>query len=223
MSVQPSRSVRPKVTARAVRLAATSTGVMVLALAFVAPSSAKRIYKSVPTHLALSATRAADGTVTATGVYTSPNPRCLSAKRFQKLHKGTVYYNSIGAGLGYGGPWSSANTNLPIGADGFGDFPGSSPLPGWLWPVSPFGQSPLVWQSIAPGNALVKNIEDHSGPTIERYDSTVAAASGVDLAGDAPSGDPRNVRGPFISSYHQGGNRIILKCPYVTARLAIAF
>jgi hypothetical protein len=201
VSVYPSRSVRAKVTARAVRLAATSTGVMVLALAFAAPSSAKRIYKSVPTHATYSMTRAADGTVTAKVLFTSPNPRCLSADRWNKRRVRGGYSHDVGGGLYYGDIYANTAPNIN----------GAPDNNGWLSPISPAGHSPYVWQAIWPGSLAVKVHVEHPGTGVAPYNyaSTVSAASGGAVLGYAPPGPSGNY---YKYAYNEGGNRIILKC-----------
>ncbi len=182
------------------RFAALAVGVVgLLALVFAAPSSAKRIYKSVPTYVTFSANRVADGTVTAKAIFTSPNPRCLSADRWKKLSDG--YYHVTGAALYYRDlldPNFISGTALPTNN-------------GWLSPISPAGHSPYVWQVIWPGSLPVKvHVEGiHAGEAPHNYTSTVAAAAGMTVGGYAPQ-SPRYSY--YKYTYNQGGNRIILKC-----------
>jgi hypothetical protein len=195
------------------RFAVLAVGVVaVLTLAFAASSNAERIYKSVPTYLALSATRAADGTITAKAVFTSPNPHCLSADRWKKLSDG--HYHDVGGGLEYGGPWGGN----PMGADGY-----AQPSGGWLSPVSPAGKSPFVWQAIYPGSMTVEVHDERRAGSEEArdYESTVAAASGIAFGGNAPP----NFKGKtyYKYTYSQGGNRIILKCRRTTASRTFVF
>ena len=68
------------------RFAVLAVGIVaVLALAFAAPSNAERIYKSIPTHVAVSATRAADGTVTAKVVFTSSSSLLQTPIAFRRI------------------------------------------------------------------------------------------------------------------------------------------
>jgi hypothetical protein len=181
------------------RFAVLAVGVVgLLALVFAAPSSAKRIYKSVPTHITSSLTRAADGTVTAKVIFTSPNPRCLSADRWKKLRSG--YSHDVGGGLYYGDIYANTAPNIN----------GAPDNNGWLSPISPAGHSPYVWQAIWPGSLPVKVHVEHPGEAPYDYPSTVAAASGAFVFGYA---SPGAWGGPYYKyAYNQGGNRIILKC-----------
>lgn len=190
-----------KYTTNPRRFAALAVGVVgLLALVFAAPSSAKRIYKSVPTHATYSMTRTADGTVTAKVLFTSPNPRCLSADRWNKRRIRGGYSHDVGGGLYYGGD-IRANTAPNIN--------GAPDNNGWLSPISPAGHSPYVWQAIWPGSLAVKVHVEHPGVDNYNYASTVSAASGGVVYGYAPPGP---VGTYYKYAYNQGGNRIILKC-----------
>jgi hypothetical protein len=174
---------------------------LVFAALFVPPAAAKRIHKTAPTHITLSATRSADGTITAQAKLTSPDPHCLVKDRVKKLSDG--YYHAIGAALLYGGPWSLG----PYGADGLGEPPDL----GWLAPVSSGGRSPWLWKGTWPGDAEVR-VENQNPNSTQpfKYVSTVGASSAVVLSGSIGKGiDPGRV---YKAKYNQGGNRIIVKC-----------
>ena len=189
--------------------AALAVGIVaLLALAFAAPSSAKRIYKSVPTHVTYSATRAADGTVTSKIIFTSPNPRCLSADRWTKIKAWPGKFVDGFAALEYGGPWARQGRSHLSGSDGTGSPALNS---GWSVPISPAGKSPFVVQAIWPGSlptTVINGLLPLEDPNY-KYTSTVAAASGVAVFSYAPP----SKRYPYYKyAYNQGGNRIILKC-----------
>jgi hypothetical protein len=211
VSIHPSQPAHAKEARRALKLGAISAGVMLLTLAFAAPSNAKRIYKTIPTHVAISATRTADGTVTVKAVFTSSDPHCLSADRWRKLSDG--YSHEVGGGLEYGGPWNG----YPIGADGY-----ATPSGGWLSPISPAAKSPFVWQAIYPGKLTVKvhDERDEAGEA-RNYTTTVAAASGIAVGASAPA----NFKGKtyYKYAYNQGGNRVILKCLRASASRVFVF
>ena len=161
-----------------------------------APAAAKRIHKTVPTHFKASATRAADGTITATGSFTSPNRRCLSAKRFKATPKnGRSYVSGV---LNY----SNGGTAPPPVTSG-------APFPGALLPISPPGQSPYDFQAVWPGNGTTR-VENHADPTLPLfYQSTVAAASALAVHGwTVPRGPQRS----YKVRYHHGGSRVVLTC-----------
>ncbi len=178
------------------RFAALAVGIVaLLALVFAAPSSAKRIYKSVPTHVAFSATRAADGTVTAKVLFTSPNPKCLSADRWKKTSDG--YSHDAEAWLHY-------PTASPSDTEDYAE-----PNNGLIGPVSPAGHSPYVFQVIWPGSMVVKVHASPINAPYYTYTSTVSAAINVAVYGYAP---PSHLKSYYEYAYNQGGNRIILKC-----------
>jgi hypothetical protein len=175
---------------------------LVVAALFVPPAAAKRIHRTAPTHIALSATRSADGTITAQAKLTSPDPHCLVKDRVKKLSDG--YYHVFGAALFYGGPWGLG----PYGADGTGEPPDL----GWLAPVSSGGRSPWLWKATWPGDAEVR-VENQNPNSTQpfKYVSTVGASSAVGLGGSIENGN--NPLNPvYKAKYNQGGNRIIVRC-----------
>jgi hypothetical protein len=182
------------------RFALLAVGVVgLLAFVFAAPSSAKRIYQSVPTRATYSLSRAVDGTVTAKVSFTSPNPRCLSADRWNKRRVRGGYSHDVGGGLYYGDIYANTAPNIN----------GAPDNNGWLSPISPAGHSPYVWQAIWPGSLAVKVHVEHPGEAPYDYPSTVSAASGGAVLGYAPPGP---VGTYYKYAYNQDGNRIILKC-----------
>lgn len=169
------------------RLSAAFILVGLLALVFAASSNAKTIRKSALTNIKFSLTRAADGTITAEGTYTSPNPHCLDARRWKKLNNGE-YDNPPGFGLYYGGH--------------------ASAWAGSLAPISPFGRSPLLWKAVWPGSRTVHGevgLKSESQP-FQYFTSTVSAAIGPVGGGVAVA---------FRIIYKRGKDKIELNCPGV--------
>jgi hypothetical protein len=168
------------------RLSTALVLVGLFALAFAASASAKGITKVASTNITLSVKKAANGTVTARATYTSPNPRCLGAKRWKKQSDG-VFEGAPEFALYYG---ESDYARPPGGTE--------------LTPNSSFGRSPFVWQAVWPGSAKVVVERGHAKTEAEAfYNSTVGAAIGIDGGASTPA---------FEDVYTSGGNKIHLKC-----------
>lgn len=203
-----------KLSHRRVRLAA-GVGLAILLACMMSASAMARpkIYKSVPTHVSFSATKAADGTITVEAIFTSPNPRCLEGKRFlQKRADGNYWV--AGGTLYFGGAFTAPNFFNPqeVISEPFG-FEGSAPPPnrGLLAPVSAAGKSPYVWQAIWPGSTelATTNFYDKSLP--RHYEIPVGAASGVSLGAIARASKGQGL--PYYKvAFSRHGKRIILKC-----------
>jgi len=168
-----------------------------------AASAKPKIYKSVPTHVQFSATRAADGTITARVSFTSKDGRCLAAKRFKRV--GTKHrYLQVLSALLFGGPFTANGEDFPAGAKG-----SASPRDGFS-PISPFGKSPLVWEAVLPGDELLEVFNPQSD-TERRYKATVAEASGLRVVAAAPVSKGQGLS-YFKVAFDKGGKRIIEKC-----------
>lgn len=165
-----------------------------------------KVIKSVPTRATFSATKAADGTITAKVSFTASDPRCLSGKRFlQKFADGN--YRVAGGTLLYGGAYSDEGISAPFGFDGFG----APPNKGLFAPVSPAGKSPYVWQAIWPGSTPVLITNFHNEELDRHYETTVAAASAVNMGAIARASMGQGLP-YFKATYNQGGKHYILKC-----------
>lgn len=178
------------------------------------PAAARpKIYKSAPTRVSFSATKAPDGTITAEATFTSPNPRCLSSKRFLKKRKDGNYWVAIGTPL-YGGPFTDkAGVSHAFGADGFVPMYLMMDLSkGFLAPISPAGRSPFVWRAVWPGSVetSVTNFYNESLP--RHYPVTIAGASGVQFGAQARASEGQGIDSYFKVAYNQGPNHVILKC-----------
>lgn len=189
------------------RLIAAVTAALLLTLAvWAGTASAKpKIYKSVPTRVQLSVTRAGDGTITARVSYLSNDPRCLAAKRFKRAGAKNLYPN-ISSTLLFGGPYTANGEEFPAGAKGFA----RPPNEGTFDPVSSFGKSPLVWENVMPGDTplAVTNPQSNSE---RHYTATVADASELQVFVAAPVSKGQGL--PYFKvAYNQGGKRIIEKC-----------
>lgn len=176
---------------------------------------------SAPTYLKLSATRAGDGTITAKGVFTSPNRHCLSANRF-KLYQFQgnshlpFHYTIAGGVLAYGEPAFGE----PFGNNGYGNT--SSFGEGWLHPASPFARSPMTWEAVWPGGAEVSVTQQgtpeapHNPSLPFKYSSTVVAAAGLILSSDGLGNGSDATSHPghrmWKTTYRQGKHRIVLEC-----------
>ncbi|MGB7588274.1 MAG: hypothetical protein WBM00_06155 [Solirubrobacterales bacterium] len=201
MFVHPSRSARAKVTVRAIKLAAMSAGVMLLALVVAAPSSAKTIHTTAATKLSFSANKAPDGTLTANGAFTSKNPRCLSRRRFKPYldrfgssSQFALYYGEwIAEGQAWDPKWYNAKG--PSGHQ-------------FLLPVSPPGHSPWRFQFAMPGNAQVWA---RTTSTSNAHAEVVGNATGVQFTGIAPGTGHYGML-PYRVTYRKDGNEIILSC-----------
>lgn len=203
-------SVRLSIPSKGRKLKLKTISVLALAAltapVVVAPSAAqaRTIHKTVGTQVKFSATKTADGTITARATFISSDGHCLSAKRF-----GGPSGRYAGSALEYGGPSSNG---FPFGEDGVG-YP---PHYGWLFPASPAGHSPYVFQAVWPGSTVVPvdNELNHNLPG--RYSSTVGAASAVSVSGATMdrNAEGRRTRETLFwkTSYRKGGDRIVLKC-----------
>lgn len=183
--------------------------VVLLAGLQAAPATAKpKVYRSVPTHAALSVTRASDGTITAKVSFTS-NPRCLPAKRFKRVGRKNLFPEILSSLL-FGGPYTADGESHPAGSLGEGRPPGE----GTFSPVSPPGKSPYVWEAVFPGSAPVEvtNLQSNSE---RHYTTTVSAASALRVLAAAPVSKGQGLP-YFKAAYDQGGKRIILKCEPLT-------
>lgn len=197
---EPSIQQHGKVTARIPKLTSL-VAVALAAIAFVPGAAmAKTIHKAAPTKIRLSATRAVDGTVTATAWVTSPNPHCLEAHRFKRLRDG--YYHRIEGLLDYG--------------DGlFAVPPGSTNLS----PISAPGRSPFIWQAVWPG-AVAVNVQSQSDPELH-YKAPVSAALGVDMGAGIGARNGEGVA--YIAKYFEGGQKIKVTCKYGHAHQNVHF
>jgi hypothetical protein len=185
----------------------------VLTLGTAPAGAVKVIHKVVATHIALSATKASDGTITARGVFTSSNPRCLSSKRTKPFSSGQ--YSNFGSVLLYGASLPGDHT----GQDGNGGPPGN----GRLAPVSPAGRSPWIWEAVWAGSAPIGVENRHNKSLPYTYKSTVAGASAVELGGYLGSVNRLNVLAPYEVTYQQGKTVVKLVCPKVSEQRIISF
>jgi hypothetical protein len=167
-----------------------------LALLTSAAAAHPKVITVVPTQVRLSATRQADGSIVAKAEFTSPEPRCLSAKRFlQNTSKGQ--YLAAGGSLLFGSP---------PGTTGFA----AAPERGLFSPKSKPGVSPYIWEATWPGSTevLVTNLNSDKE---RHYASTVADATEVTLGAEARASKGQAL--PYFKvAYNEDGKRHIVKC-----------
>jgi hypothetical protein len=190
-----------------------------------ADAANRTIHKTVGTFASSSATRSADGTVTARVAFTSPNPRCLSAKRWEggntklkHLPHGESEY--VVAGFSFGGPFHEGTHNYPYGAEGGGDTENE----GFFHAASPPEQSPYIWEYKARGDEIVRAYIPGAVNPVRRL---VSEASAINIIPRAPG--TLILPGPekryWETSYNEGSNHIILRCTAypekITSRRAI--
>lgn len=165
-----------------------------------------KVTKFVPTHVALSATRDAAGTIVVTASFTSAEPRCLSTKRFLEKH---FHGRPVAAGgyLLYGGPYSDDRGSGAFGFEGFG----TPPADGLLSPVSPAEKSPYVWEAVWPGDTAVTTTNFHDSSQPRHYATTIAAVAAVSLGASARESAGQGL--PYFKvTYNKGGKHYIVKC-----------
>jgi hypothetical protein len=178
-----------------------------------APGSAPakpKVTKTYPTRVALSATRAGDGTITVKAEFSSPEPRCLSAKRLlQKKFHGMS--SAAGGYLLFGGAYSDDRGSGSFGLEGSVDFTGGLPGSGLLSPVGKPERSPFVWEATWPGDTsvIVTNFHDSAKP--RHYQTTIAAASAVSLGAVARESGGQGLP-YFKTTYDKGGKHYVIKC-----------
>ena len=181
--------------------------VAVASAALAAPASAlPKVTKRFPTSVSFSATKGADGAVTVKASFRSPEPRCLSNKRFlaKKFHG---LPDAAGARLLFGGSYGGEHGSGAFGFEGEGPPPSS----GLLSPASQPEKSPYVWEATWPGETpvTVTNFFDPSHP--RHYETTVGAASGVRAGATARASVSQGL--PYYkTTYNRGGTHYIVKC-----------
>jgi hypothetical protein len=164
---------------------------LVCALAAASTGLARTVHRSAPTDARRTVVARADGGVTLIGIYTSPNPHCLEARRWKRLSDG-YYHDGFQSYLVF----PSGGTANP-------------PRLGFLSPVSPFGRSPFVWRASWPGSTVV-NVDEHNGKHVKE---TVADATGVRFYYEIPvSGAPGLPKNGYFTTYRAHGRRIKLRC-----------
>jgi hypothetical protein len=176
-------------------------------LSHAAPASAT-VRESAFTHYVLSASRATDGTVTATARVTSGDDRCLALQRFAKLQLSDGYYHIFDTSeLLYEGiskPWPSEKVGEP---------------PVWFQaPSSRPERSPFVWHSVEPGAALAAVGQD----TKAAHKEPVANATGIALYGPTTPADNNR---PYKVKYRRSGEKVVLTCAPLkgTAKVIVQF
>jgi hypothetical protein len=204
-------------------LTAGVIGVVLFLGLFSSIAAARTVHRTARTHLRLSATRTAQGTITIKGVFTSPDQHCLSGRRF-RLYSRHGYWLLFGTVLAYGGPGGGGLAGSdPFGADGFG--PGLNDHLDHMHPVSTFGHSPSIWRAVWPGGAKVTvtqsgSPQHPSDPNMPfKYTSTVAAATGLIIytfshggLGNGPNATSFPGHRIWKTTYRQGKDRVVLRC-----------
>jgi hypothetical protein len=188
-------------------------------------SARQTIHRTVGTFASSSATRSADGTVTARIAFTSPNPRCLSAKRWEggntklkHLPHGESEY--VHATLVFGGPYRYGKYDHPYGAEGAGDTQNE----GYFHAASPSERSPYIWEYKAPGSEALPVYTPGATNAVPRL---VSEASAINIIPSAPG--TLILPGPekryWETTYDEGSDHIILRCmaypEKITSRRAI--
>jgi guanyl-specific ribonuclease Sa len=188
-------------------------------------SARSTINRTVGTFASSSATRSADGTVTARVAFTSPNPRCLSAERWEggntkskHLPHGESEY--VHATLAFGGPFHYGKYDHPYGAEGEGDTLDE----GYFHSASPSERSPYIWEYTASGSEALPVYPPGATHPIRKL---VSEASAINILPSAPG--TLILPGPekryWETSYNEGSNHIILRCTAypekITSRRAI--
>jgi hypothetical protein len=179
---------------------------IVLALVAASASALPKVTKRFPTRVFFSASKGADGAVTVKASFRSPEPRCLSAKRFlQKKYHGLP--DAAGAYLLFGGQFSGEHGSGTFGFEG----EGAPPSSGLLSPVSPPEGSPYVWEATWPGDTPVTVTNFYDPSHSRHYETTVAAASGV-RAGALARASAGQGLSYYKTTYNKGGKHYIVKC-----------
>ena len=187
-------------------VALLTAAAIVLALVAASASALPKVTKRFPTSVSFSATKGADGAVTVKASFRSPEPRCLSSKRFlQKKFHGLP--DAAGAYLLFGGSYGGEHGSGAFGFEGEGPPPSS----GLLSPAGPPEKSPYVWEATWPGDTpvTVTNFNDPSHP--RHYETTVGAASGVRAGAIARASAGQGLP-YFKTTYNRGGKHYIVKC-----------
>lgn len=186
---------------RRVLLGAAALALGILTSA-VSASATETIAKTSQTHSTATFTRAADGTITAEAAFSSSNPHCLPAYRFQRSKGRRAGEPKVAFGflLAFGGP----SSGRPFGADGYADPPSGFEV----MPASPPKRSPYVFQVVLPGDATVNRQLAPGGP---RYPATVSQATGV-VAVYYAVGTNGNDVFKARRLYRQGGHLVRLTC-----------
>ncbi|HEX4307264.1 MAG TPA: hypothetical protein VHZ54_14610 [Solirubrobacterales bacterium] len=153
-----------------------------------------KVYETVRVHIALTAEKAADGTLTERVIFTASNPRCFTAKSLKT--KSDSKYVDVYKGAG--------------GDLGFNNFNGIAEPPngGWLLasPSSKYDQSPYIFEGVFPGNEAIRVEEPiNSNHT---YVTTISAATNASLEGRYP----HFTETPYEVKFTAGGKRHIIRC-----------
>jgi hypothetical protein len=165
--------------------------VTALILVPIQSAEAQVVHKSAPTEVERRVTRAADGTVTLEGIYTSPDPHCLEARRWKRLSDGN-FHEGFDAVLGF----SIGHASPPNG--------------GYLRPVSPAGRSPFRWRAVWAGTTLVW-VEKSPGLGPPRFvRAPISEATELKFYYWLPAS--REGGSVYITSYKRNGNLVKLTC-----------
>jgi hypothetical protein len=182
--------------------------VVVLALGTAAaPALAlPKVTRFFPTRVALSASRDASGTVTVQASFSSPEPRCLSAKRFlqKRFHD---LPTAAGGYLLFGGAYSDERGSGAYGLEGYAQ----PPSVGLMSPTSPAAKSPYVWEATWPGDTSVSTTNFHDPSQPRHYQTTIAAAAAISLGASARESTGQGLA-YFKTTYNKGGKHYIVKC-----------
>ena len=194
-------SCRSAARRRRVLLGAAALALGILT-SVVSASATETIAKTSETHSTATFTRAADGTITAEVAFSSSNPHCLPAYRFQRSKGRRVGEPKVAFGflLAFGGP----SSGRPFGADGYANPPSDLEVA----PASPPNRSPYVFRVVLPGDANVYRQLVFGGP---RYPATVSQATGV-VAVYYAVGTNGNDVFKARRLYRQGGHLVRLTC-----------
>ncbi len=187
-------------------VALLTTVAVALALVAASASALPKVTKRFPTSVSFSASKGADGAVTVKASFRSPEPRCLSNKRFlaKKFHGLPA---AAGAHLLFGGPYGGEHGSGAFGFEG----EAQPPSYGLLAQTSQSEESPYVWEATWPGDTplTVTNFFDPSHP--RHYETTVGAASGVRAGAIARASASQGL--PYYkTTYNKGGKHYIVKC-----------
>ncbi len=147
-----------------------------------------KVHETARTRVALSAKKAADGTITEKVTFTVSNPRCFSAKNFKRLRDG--YFHGAGGSLAFNNGAGLANP----------------PEDGWLHPspASAFGKSPYIWEAVYPGITPISVEEPINSHQF--HESTVGDATEASIEGEFPTKEVG------YAKYTAAGKRHIVLC-----------
>jgi hypothetical protein len=190
-----------------------------------AAASVEVVKETARTTVELSATRAADGTVTATATFSSKNPRCLTKAGRLSGPAGAPKVNPIKSVFEFGeesetpgyGPWTPDPQ--------FGLLHGTFfAYQLTLKPVTPEGRSPWIWEAVWPGTTLL-TARRWASRSPAPYPEPTKIQSPVSEAGLLGFGTGTPNPGVYLDQttirYKKGGANVVLDCGALEVKRAV--